>query len=312
VTAQGVAAVILSYNSLASLRFVLAGVKAQTHRANAIIVVDNASTDGTQAYLSAHEPDVKLIALEKNVGVGAGHNEGWRCAMFMPAIDYIWSLEHDSWPEPDCLAQLLACYADRDDRATLGALCPWQETGYDDLGLKGVYYWKRRRFARIDGTRPDAPYVARSLTFNGTLIPRQIVVEVGLLNETFYIGQEDFDYAERIKQTGRKLLLTPAAVVRHDVFRTMRRISLGGRILLLPDQSVMREYYQTRNNIARQVAEQGNRRALVKLLAGLPGSVAYTLMMKDRKLARLQVRYLAIRDGLTGRMGPRHYRALTR
>lgn len=310
-TAEKVVAVILSHNAQASLLQVVRAVRSQTHRVDSIVVVDNGSSDGSADKVASLFPQVFVIALPENVGVGAGHNRGWEYALHRLGADYIWSLEHDSVPDADCLRQLMAAYAGHPLHQTLGAICPHQQLGECWQRESPVYLWKGTRFARIL-VEPSTtlPRYSRSLTFNGTLLPCSVIRKVGLLNCAYFLGQEDFEFALRLKRHGLGLLLVPRAVVHHDILRHSRKIEFFGRLLVLHEQGIKRTYYSVRNAIALQVQLRGQTRTLVRVLVKMPISLLYIMLVQDDKLRRIVVRYLAIRDGLAGRLGPQDYHIL--
>ena len=102
-----VIAVVVTYNRRDLLLEALAAVHAQTRAPDAVIVVDNASTDGTGAAVRAQFPAVQLAELTRNTG---GAVERPRHAVGEPAgaADLIWLMDDDTVPEPGALEALLA------------------------------------------------------------------------------------------------------------------------------------------------------------------------------------------------------------
>ena len=312
--AAQVTAVILVYNRAASVRRVVEMVKAQTLRPGRIIVVDNASPDGSGATVAAAHPDVEVIVLPENRGVGAGHNAGWRAAMADPACEFIWAMEHDSYPEPACLAELLTTYA-RLSPTTGGAplvVTPAQDNVFVN-SPRPHWILRHARMRRLTPhPRVDPPYGTRSFSFNGNLVPVALARTVGGLDEGFFFYCEDTDYALRCQQNGAKLYSVPAARVEHNVFADSMQLNLGRWVLLMPGRvSVGRVYYGFRNGLVMALRQHNHqwtvyaRYALIYL--ALQG---FDLFFGVHRGQRLRARTLALRDGLTGRMGRADYRIL--
>jgi hypothetical protein len=98
-------AVILSYNRSDALERTLREIHAQKWSAEAeLIVVDNASTDGSAAMVRASFPGVKLIALERNVIL-----EGFNIGAAAATGEFLLVLDDDSWPNPGAVDSALAC-----------------------------------------------------------------------------------------------------------------------------------------------------------------------------------------------------------
>lgn len=104
--AHGVVAVVVTYNRRELLLECLAAIAAQTHPVAEVIVVDNASTDGSVAAIRTHHPGVTLFELSTNLGGAGGFAFGVAAAR--PHADQLWLMDDDAAPLPDALEQLLA------------------------------------------------------------------------------------------------------------------------------------------------------------------------------------------------------------
>ena len=277
-----VAAVILSYNSRATLAEVLDRVAAQTVQPTRTVVVDNGSGDGTDQMLAA--TDVEALFLDENRGVGAGHNAGWREVMGSPDVHFVWALEHDAFPAPDCLERLLATFAGADPSVPVGAAIPAQVVR--------------------DGDRPrgpSGPTPTRMLHFNGTLLAVDALAAVGLCSEELFCGQEDRELALRIVGGGWSTQLDPRAVVVHATFRNAQ----GTR------STVFRRYYGWRNDLWLRVHVRKEAWARLRAV-GAAGAFAARVVVRERPpWPQAQARVVATFDALTGRLGRREYRFLT-
>ena len=101
-----VIAVVVTYNRRDLLLESLAAVLAQTRAPDQVIVVDNASEDGTAAAVRDQFPAVHLAELRRNSG-GAGGFAGGMALALADGADLIWLMDDDTVPEPGALAALL-------------------------------------------------------------------------------------------------------------------------------------------------------------------------------------------------------------
>lgn len=326
-----VTAVLLVYNNAAGACRVLDAVKAQRVRPGKIIVVDNGSQDGSAAQIAATHPDVTLIARRENGGVGVGHNTGWRAAMADPHCAYIWTLEHDTLPEPDCLATLLAAHRhyypaveqveqdahndshSEDREEPLGVVFPTMVLPYDTdarLHLALRFF----TFRRLTQPSPDdEPSLRPGCTFNGTLYPVAVIRRVGLLIEEFFFSSEDSDFNLRCLAAGVELRMVPAARIHHNIYRLSRMFDLGWVVILLPGRAgTFRIYYGLRNNVALMRRKRPGWRTWLRYGAGYLLAQINDLIFGPNRLDRLRARTAALRDGLQGRMGRATYKFLHR
>ncbi|WP_416443798.1 glycosyltransferase [Leucobacter sp. HNU] len=102
-----VAAVIVTFNRLAKLPKTLETVRAQTHGCEWVVVVNNASTDGTREYLDGlDDPQLVVLHLDENLGGAGGFEHGMAHGVNLGA-DYVWIMDDDCYPDPNALEILL-------------------------------------------------------------------------------------------------------------------------------------------------------------------------------------------------------------
>jgi rhamnopyranosyl-N-acetylglucosaminyl-diphospho-decaprenol beta-1,3/1,4-galactofuranosyltransferase len=273
----GVIASVLSYNSVSTLPSVIDGIESQTHQPDRVIIVDNGSDEPTLDFLRQLPSHYEIHFLPENLGLGAGHNTGWRTAIDDPNCDYVWVLENDSVPPPDCLERLLALASSLEARGTdYGAILP-----------KQVHPDDPRR------ERTGAPRIVPNMTFNGVLIPAQTLRRVGFIREDFFIDQDDWEYSDRLSEAGLPIFKDPTTTIDH----------IGkGR-----EPSILRTYYTVRNDIYLRRAIRMEPFAASRALFRGGGAIVRTLLTEDSKLRRIQTRMAAIRDGLKGDLGKKDY-----
>jgi GT2 family glycosyltransferase len=112
---QRVCAVIVTHNRKELLRECIAAVQAQTERLARILVLDNASTDGTDAMLrdefaGADADSIEIVRLPENIGGAGGFREGLKRAAD-GGYDWIWLMDDDTIAAPTALERLLAAHA---------------------------------------------------------------------------------------------------------------------------------------------------------------------------------------------------------
>src|SRR5881396_899684 len=104
---QHACVVILNWNGQDFLRDCLRSVLNQTYPRFRVLVVDNASTDGSRTIVTDEFPDVTLLALPENVHFARGTNAGLREARKDPTCSHLVTLNHDTRVGPEWLAELI-------------------------------------------------------------------------------------------------------------------------------------------------------------------------------------------------------------
>jgi N-acetylglucosaminyl-diphospho-decaprenol L-rhamnosyltransferase len=224
-----VAAVIVSYNVRDLLLRCIASLR--DDGVTEIVVVDNQSRDGSADAVAAHEPEVTLLRLTRNIGFGAGQNRG----VARTTAPYALIVNPDVVVEPGSTKALVAAL-ERDPR--LGAVGPRIETAdgevypsarafpnlIDAAGHAFLHFlWPQNRFSRryrmLDWDRTsarDVDWVA------GThlLVRREAWDAVGGFDEAFFMYMEDVDLCWRMRAAGWRTGFDPAARVSHDIGRS--------------------------------------------------------------------------------------------
>lgn len=213
--AESVAAVVVTYNRRALLQEALAALAAQSRRPDHVVVVDNASSDGTADVVAREFPDTDLLVLPRNIGGAGGFGAGMARALETGA-DLFWLLDDDTVPEPDALHELLlarggATAADGPP-ALVASRVVWTDGRDHPMNTpraKPRTPAAEREIARAAGCVP-----IRSASFVSVLVDAASVRERGLPVADYFLWNDDFEFTTRLLR-GRRGVLCPRSVVVH-------------------------------------------------------------------------------------------------
>ncbi|MGZ5400858.1 MAG: glycosyltransferase family 2 protein [Nocardioides sp.] len=238
-----IVAVVVTFNRLELLQR-LVGRLGEVHGLDEVVVVDNASTDGTAEWLATQ--DVVARTLDSNRGGAGGFHEGLRLAMDRGA-ELVWLMDDDGLPDPGCLDLLLAHRGDLDfwgpvvvDEADPARLVfPIRLPG----GTRSVH-----DTAAVD--RAAAAGLIRDVVipFNGVLVTRALVERIGYPREEFFIWGDDHEYRLRAERAGARIATVAAAKVRHPSVGDLGTPLMFGRTTYNHSPSDLKHYCMARNN----------------------------------------------------------------
>jgi rhamnopyranosyl-N-acetylglucosaminyl-diphospho-decaprenol beta-1,3/1,4-galactofuranosyltransferase len=217
---ETVAVVVVTYNRADLLERCLAAL-ASSHRVpDRVFVVDNASSDRTPALLHEvrHEArlPVEILRSEHNLGGAGGFLRGVAAA-YSGGYDRIWLMDDDVLPAPDCLDVLMsssrpALMAVREDRQ--GRVCEKAATIFD---LSSPWAIRPKR-EMVEDRYPDrstmpAEVPIENVAFEGFMVRREVVRDVGLPDGGFFIFYDDVDFALRTRRAGYPIAALRDAVL---------------------------------------------------------------------------------------------------
>ncbi|HEX8123165.1 MAG TPA: glycosyltransferase [Solirubrobacteraceae bacterium] len=212
---SSVCAFVLTRNRKALLAECVRALLAQTHPVDEVIVLDNASTDGTEEHLRGagllDDPRVRFERREENTGGAGGYREGVRLGV-QAGRDWVWLMDDDAEPREDALAELIAA-ANPGDAAVCSAVV--HPDGSIDLQ-------HRCRMGRFIVPLPESAYAAgrreevQCASFVGLLMRTGAARAAGLPIAEFFIGYDDAEYSLRLREHGR-IRLVPESEILHKV-----------------------------------------------------------------------------------------------
>ncbi len=206
--------IIPNYNGCHFMAPCLASLKEQTFTDYHILVVDNASTDGSLEYMRGNYPDIEVLALDKNYGFSKAVNIGIRHSR----TPYVLLLNNDTAAEPHFLEEMVRTI-ERSPRifsVSSKMLQMYHPELIDSAGdLYTLVGWGVCRGC----SRPASNYTKECEVFSAcagaAIYRRSAFKKIGLFDENHFAYLEDIDVAYRAKIYGYKNLYCPAAVVYH-------------------------------------------------------------------------------------------------
>lgn len=189
-----VSVVILSWNRKNDLDLSLASVEEVSYPHLEIIVVDNASTDGTTEMVEKKYPKVKLILLPRNIGV-----EGFNVGCLNARGKYILVLDDDSYPHPDAVSGLVEKMERDENIAVIGAKIINPRDG--KVCTKGPESY-------------EIPYT--SFWGGGALLRRKAIIECRMYDHRLFIYTNEYDLSVRLLEAGYSVRYDPSVVIYHS------------------------------------------------------------------------------------------------
>jgi len=294
-----IGAIVVTHNRRALLTECLDALMKQSLVPDRIIIVDNASTDGTPEFLSEQGwlsfPEIELLRLETNAG-GAGGFAAGLAHLLDTDLEWAWMMDDDAIPHPDALAELIK--VTRDPRNVYGSLAVNGETTPWPVTLEGSGQTTRQP--------SDIPMEAEvvSLPFLGFLIHRSLVVELGLPDAGFFIAADDIEYCTRARFAGSRIIIAGRSLIDHPKAMTYE-IKAPGYSLTSLRLPPWKRYYDTRNRLLISRRYYGVR-FWTQTIPGTFLRMVGALTNEPQKAAQMKAFFAGLVDGILGRKGRRH------
>jgi GT2 family glycosyltransferase len=196
-----------------------------------IVVVDNASSDGSIERIREAVPGVELIGLSSNLGFAGGTNAAILHLLDIGA-DYVWVLNNDTIVDKACLELLLREMEGNPSISAIsgGILLYDRPDRIWYIGARSRRWTLRAPHDRQGRRWTGRPKGARSVDFLSgccMLIRREILERIGMFDERFFAYAEDYDWCLRAAGEGARLCVLPEAQLWHRVSVSVRKNTLG-------------------------------------------------------------------------------------
>ncbi len=240
-----VAAVVVTYNRRELLEQTLDALESQVHLPDHLVIIDNASTDETEAFLAEREFSVPATVrrLAENTGGAGGFAAGTQLAYEL-GLDGMWLMDDDTVPQPEALGELVQGLG----RAT-------DVLGYQPSFACSLVLWKDGSLCEMNTPEPTWDFarplamgadftLMKSCSFVSVLVTREAVHAVGLPSANFFIWYDDAEYTQRLAKY-RPGIFLPSSKVNH-LLPQNRGVNFGD----VNDGNIWKFEYGVRNQIA--------------------------------------------------------------
>ena len=179
-----------------------------------VVVVDNASTDGTREYIRHHFPQIALIESKENLGFAKANNMGIKYALSHQA-DYFFLLNQDAWIETDTIPSLVSTF---DMVESIGIASPIHLNGVGSgLDFRFAQYMPWQFVSDMFVSQLKPTYICNFVNAAAWMISRKCIETVGGFNTDIFIHRgEDVNYCHRIQYHGFKLVVNTQCCIYHD------------------------------------------------------------------------------------------------
>ena len=231
------AAVVVTHNRIDLLRQCVAQLENQTCACD-ILIVDNASTDGTAQWL-ASQPDLHCRNAGANLGGAGGFNLGMRWAV-EAGYDYVWVMDDDCLPQPDALEKLLE--ADRileGNYGWLSSVALWTDGSECRMNRQKL----KKDFYEYSPLMKYGLVQAEQATFVSLLLRSETIRQFGLPIKEFFIWGDDIEFTRRIAVRGG----LPCFMAGQSQVVHATKTNVGSNVALDDVERIGRYFYAFRN-----------------------------------------------------------------
>jgi GT2 family glycosyltransferase len=236
--------VVVNYNGGDLLLRAVAAVLASTVSLR-LVLVDNASMDGSAAEVETRFPEVVLLRNSRNLGFAAAANQGLRAG----DAEFALLLNPDCLLGPDTLEQMLRVLEKHPEAGMAGCRI-LNPDGGEQRGCRrelptlasgaGKALGRQRAMDLHLQPLPEAPQQVEAISGAFMLLRREAIADVGLLDEGYFMHCEDLDWCRRFLDAGWKILFVPHVEVVHHQGHCSRAVPL--RVLWHKHRGMARYY----------------------------------------------------------------------
>lgn len=284
-----IAAVVVTYNRKELLKQCIGKLLKQKEVACDLIIIDNASTDGTQEMVAYqyNVPEVIYINTGANLGGAGGFQFGVKQAVIL-GYEYVWIMDDDTLPEETALYKLFE--ADKElngEWGFLSSVAYWTDGSICRMNIQ-----KKNIFQHVREEEYQNRYFpVKMCSFVSLLVKSDVVIEVGLPIGEYFIWTDDYEYTGRISAK-YPCYMIPASQVVHAM-KVHSRVNFA-----TDDASRIERYRYIYRNDVHCYSRYGVQGWMYIILKDIYTVVNILINSKSRRLERILVVYNGFREGL--------------
>lgn len=282
---RDVAAIVVTYNRKEMLKACISKLSQQEDASCDVLVIDNASTDGTYDYIKKQidKRNVFYFNTGSNLGGAGGFCYGMKKAVEI-GYTYLWIMDDDAMPTRSALAAFLRAHEKLG--GTYGYLTGkslWKDGSICTMNIQKKTKWKR-----VD--RFDHMQTVQYASFVSLFVKAEIVKQVGLPYKEFFIWADDWEYTRRISKRFRSYFI-PDSIVNHQC-----ETNVGADIMNAPDNRLNRFQYMYRNDVVmyRQDGPEGYLYLFIRNTVHM----IRILMRAEKKARKIKLIWKATAEGV--------------
>jgi len=300
-----VACVVVTYNRKHLLIETLTALLAQSTPLDKIYLVDNCSTDGTEAELIQqqlrHHPKIHYQRLEDNTGGAGGFHTGIATAL-ENQHDWIWVMDDDACPQHDALAYLIPHFEDKNTVAVASSV--WDTNGIQ-TPHRGHFHF-RRFFPYLQTPLAEEVYTQEKAEINmasfvGLCVRATTAQHIGLPRKAFFIHHDDVEYCLRLNQQGTLYLIPASKILHKDTVsqqKAQQVTRLGRFSQRTPTARLWLYYFTVRNAVYLGKKYLAWYRFIPQLLLYFARQIFGILLYDENKSQRIHTIFRACLDGV--------------
>ncbi len=294
-----ISCIILNWNGKQYLKDCLDSVLSSSYKNLKVIVVDNASTDGSSEFIKNNYKKVVVIENKTNLGWTGGNNKGIKYALGKKT-DFIFILNNDTQIDKKCIEELAKEIDEKDEIGIVGPKIFLKVNGKktNRISFAGGKFKPNRYFGvhignnKLDSKAYGKVKQTEFVTGAAIMIKNEVFKKVGLFDDKYFIYYDEADFCMRARKKGYKIFYVPTAHVYHD---------FSGTVEL---NSPFQNYYTTRNHYLF-VEKNAPQSVKIREFLRTPKTAYEFFKSKDRNIKKYSL--LGIRDYYLRRFGKRTY-----